>query len=771
MPGGHNRLRFVFPTAREMTVEETAATRDVLAQTLQIQSARSKNKDDKIRNIEDSSLDGFDPKALSPHIFFFIPSAPPGAETFLRHFIGRFLEVEIAAANEKKMGRKEGKPRATAIITGILGAASNFLRRWRNSLHGTDAKMWYEILKKGDPIAPPGERDETLQKLSWVIVNCMDAKQIRETDENIIIRFASNSLQASPGKNGDIISDITFKEKLRRARYQILHEREGEVQSLEERNKKLAALFKNVQPFIPTPREVSPLPSRNSLLDWNEGEKEEMQHRDFCGGEIQYVLQSGNMFIGYSKDVGFSHALIATEVMPWLLQHNIEEAGISLYTFNSRGEPVLKTAQQMVIDYGRVCTKVKGSFLGRSYYDFTTDTLTLVTNPLRQVPAHNHEDVESFLTEFCSKPSDVIRLKTWLSVFTRLDVPNNILFLYGPKNTGKTLFTTAIARAWNKNRGVKPEEYFSNFQSSLLECPLIVADEGLPQKLASSQTIRSMVTDSVQYINRKGLPILAVDGHLRMIITSNSDSDLQFADDNLNKHKIEATEVRFLRIEVSEKATTFLAEQGGREWGKQLIAGDKFIEYVQWLSENWVPNPLLSGQDDRFLAVNDPNDLMDDQSSNRYLEPLRKLIYYCVTNVSPLAKNVWTPVNNANNVMAWYVNEKTRQLHIAVNAQLPEVAQLWRTVMDGHAVSNSKPSSRQTSTALQCLSSENISIRLGKEINRARFWPIKTPALRKWIIASGLDGEVFERILQEKASQLNAVVDIPETKETNPNFN
>lgn len=719
-PGKGNRFRVIVPLARGATRKEWKAT--------QISFAKAS---------------GFlwedDAQTRHEATIFYWPSCMPSAPRILEHVTGRFVEVETNTAGIQE---KEFKTAETGgLLVGVPGHDGKFLHNWSTSEKGSDALSWYGRFKAGLPIANIGARDGAVQSAVWAVANRMTNEQLHLVDEAVIIDFMAKSIAATPGPEDDRLDADDVRSKLRRARRDVLFERTGGLDTQEELDSFLNALTANAKEAQELARVTGVKPAPASAK-WTPQDITDISEKFFRGGQIKPVLLSEKSFFVFTREKGFSHRLLSEYVGSYGVREGLANCGIEPIGIK-RGETFVRSGKEILDAYPSqtdIVARVRGSFVGHSQYDAQNSTFTEVVNPMRRLEPLYDDEVDQFLHTYCAKPRDYEHLLAWLKRFPNLNLPNNVLFVYGPKNIGKSLIGIALARFWGRENGIQPFNFFAAFQDAFVECPFILADEGLPKDMVNSNQIRTFATTGEHIVNRKHMPAVRWVGYARMLINANNVDELKFSKDVLNQESIEAIEARFLRIEVSEKIRQFIHERGGRTWTETLVAGDRFIRHVEWLSL-YHQHPDMSA-DSRFPAMTDPENRMHDTSrlDQSLSEPLCALIWSCLKrNGGGATLEAWKTQK-----ILWREIQGKPILCVASSIVEPN---LWRVVTEGQNVP--KPSPRRTGDALRLLSNADIKTNDGgyqvKDVGR--FWPIDSTLLRKWAMQSGVPETEIDLLL------------------------
>jgi len=614
------RVRVILPLARAASPAEWEATRTNFADAMEWQAVTEK-----------SDVEGYDAQANHCATFFYWPSHAPGAEFIFEKNAGRLLEVDTSTKPKAKPAKKVETP-AAAEFAGQPGVGANFLEVWGAVKKGAAAKAFAKY-RDGKPISGAGGRDAAMQRDVSAIAEAMPYDELTTIDENIIIDFVAASIAATPaGDDGSLKTEDDFREKLRRAR-QWVYGQKGGAEGISFRK----AMAKHAR----APEPIAEEPIREDRF-WPEELKAYLSQKHFDGGPLQLFLGFKRHFKVLSRE-GFGRWLDREEAINYAKQHETRYATKSFQYMKilPSGRETEATIYDLAEKHGKILEAVSGSFIGETRYNLATNSLIEVVNPIQKPKAHYHEEVDGFLRVFCKNEQDYPRLLAWLKRFPRLDQTSNILTLSGRKNTGKTMLGSALAGFWGKKTGITPESFFGSFQDPLLECPYVFADEGLPKRMTSSQTIRNMTTANSHSVNRKGLPRIDVAGHLRMVIATN-DSTMKFVDDDLSADAIDAIDARLLKIEVSDDAGYYIAERGGREWTDRLVAGGLILQHVQWLSENYAPSEGITS-DPRFPATNwnTRGSSANARMSNEYTEPLCLFLYRLLVDASYRDADAW----------------------------------------------------------------------------------------------------------------------------------
>lgn len=287
---------------------------------------------------------------------------------------------------------------------------------------------------------------------------------------------------------------------------------------------------------------------------------------------------------------------------------NICPAGIDWdVPWGDRTKP--KTTDALLREYATVA---RGGIIARmdiekSYFDATTQTFYERVCPLRKITPEYDENIDTWLRLLGGK--DVEIFLDWIATLTDLSRVTCAIYLHAGKDYGKSMLACGLARLW----GYMPTEMESangNFNSALLNCPLVFADEELPRGITSG-FIRKFIATSSRSLRRKNMPEAELMGAIRLIIAANNDTLLEFDDENFSPDDIDAVAARILYIRCDPGAAEFLKSIGNYAGTRDWVTGDKIAKHALWLRANRNVSSdgrfLVQGEIDmihRRLAVN-----------------------------------------------------------------------------------------------------------------------------------------------------------------------
>jgi len=197
-----------------------------------------------------------------------------------------------------------------------------------------------------------------------------------------------------------------------------------------------------------------------------------------------------------------------------------------------------------------------------------------------------HERVHTWLVKLGHHRSE--ELLDWLATFLQFDRPTCALYINGPNSTGKSMLTQGLARLFSEPTPVPWADAMDSFNAKITNCPLVVADEQVPDNFFQedeSQLIKRFLGQSGMTINEKFTRKKTLLGVPRLMITANDKDALAFQE-NVSEQTRRAIEKRMGYIETDDQARQYLEQLGGYKTTRSWVDGGKIAEHVLWLQEN-----------------------------------------------------------------------------------------------------------------------------------------------------------------------------------------
>lgn len=181
-------------------------------------------------------------------------------------------------------------------------------------------------------------------------------------------------------------------------------------------------------------------------------------------------------------------------------------------------------------------------------------------------------------------------LLDWLATFRQVTRPTCAIYLEGVGAAGKTMFAPALARLFKSRSFVRYEHVTSDFNDGLKDSVLVLADERMPDQTgrrgAPSAVFRELVASDQIEINGKNTRKERINAALRIVITANNSTAMNFNKEAFTSQDVAAIADRILRISPEDKmqsAADYLRDIGGRPTTQAWVRGDGFARHVLWL--------------------------------------------------------------------------------------------------------------------------------------------------------------------------------------------
>jgi hypothetical protein len=258
---------------------------------------------------------------------------------------------------------------------------------------------------------------------------------------------------------------------------------------------------------------------------------------------------------------------------------------------------------------------LRSTYLARANtWDAASSTLELSALKWATFKPCFHEDVDEWLQALAG--SRYSYLAQWLASCLALNRPAPALYIHGTANVGKSLLAHGISKIWT----VAPapfKEALDSFNEATGTCPLMYADEGFPEGM-SFNDFREMVTSPTRRVNEKYKPKYAVEGFVRIILSTNNEQALRYQrTGTLTSADIHAIANRLLVINAGTAAEKTLQRFDAPEFARRKIA-----EHVLHLAATIELEPTY----ERMCAKPAGSaELLDALQGSRYTQVLRAL--------------------------------------------------------------------------------------------------------------------------------------------------
>jgi hypothetical protein len=262
-------------------------------------------------------------------------------------------------------------------------------------------------------------------------------------------------------------------------------------------------------------------------------------------------------------------------------------AGVELYRVTKEGAE-FKSLRQLVAEYGtvveRVVTDLKAQVIT---YDEQDRAIIEAPCPLRLLEPRYDPDVDRWMYELVG-PAHYDDLKTWFAILPRLDIIRPALSLIGEHSVGKSLSALGGSRFWTKGGPCTLDQALASFNDSILQCPLVFADEHLPKDIrgnAPTDQLRAFIQATDRPLKRKHQPNSKCLGVTPLIIAAH-DLEVLRPSENISNNEVAGSVQRFLIMPVRQEAAYFLANLRPTTHERGWIDNDVITRHFWWLVYN-----------------------------------------------------------------------------------------------------------------------------------------------------------------------------------------
>lgn len=503
-------------------------------------------------------------------------------------------------------------------------------------LHSDSSRELMETVLAGQSFAPVGARDQTLQRIASIIAYLAPDRSPEELAESILGPSLQTFEADDKGKYTQADRVEWAAEKISRAQEDARRDRVVR----ERHDAKLAeVLLKQARSAPRRDQRLGPA-AQGPYTDAEIASFASQQQTTPSSFPKRWIIQKGQSFYVYiNGDYQLPLTFAELDVsLPRDLSPAVANGFISLDTKTAKGEPRKKTTKEILSDYASVArTVVSRLDAGFSYYDESTQTFYEASCPIRPlVPVFNN-NVDLWLRHLGGSKADV--LLDWVATVTNLDKQSSALYLQGPAGTGKSLISQGLARLWQQGGPTELVRVLGEWSADIARCPLIVADEQIPQSFKGQRTsaeLRSLIGNSARTLTRKYLANSDLVGAVRLILSANN-ADMLVFDETLSQADLEAISGRFLHISGNAAAKNFLTTIDTTGW----VDEDIIAKHALWLRDNRV---VVPGR--RFLVEGSARDVSKQLATRgsiagRVAEWLVR--YLCETPTSQLAAKQSSP--------------------------------------------------------------------------------------------------------------------------------
>lgn len=546
---------------------------------------------------------------------------------------------------------------------------------------------------KGLPMAQGGNRDNTL-----FLCACYLAEEFPHADPAaMVVPFARSFELMAQMAPHDHPTLEQFAEKIARKQAQILDEQAKEA---EQAKKALTGAIRRAfagardTPYTETELE--------SFAQGAGVTRQDFQHR--------WIIQVGAHFYFYLAGTykGPYPTESARSAAPDVLAP-AHTAEVDCFRMTIQGNLRQKTMSELILDYGQVAlTTIADLSAQTTYFDPPQSALIEATCPLRPLEPTPDPVIEDWLALLGGESADL--LFDWLASITRLTEPLAAIYLNGVPGAGKTLLATGLSRLWTRDGATALADIIGGgFNEALASCPLVLADEVLPESFHRSNStgeLRELIQARSHPLRRKHVKTSRLRGCLRLMLCANNAHLLETRED-LNATDIEAIAERFLYLHAEDKPRSFLKKLGPEQI-RSFVEKDRIARFALHLAET--REVVQTG---RFLVSGRDSALQRTLTTHR--GPASAICHWCVEYLLDPAK----------------IDTMGTLIVRVQNGRLLVTAHALATYWEMYATNIKPPVVRTISQALKGICDDKIQ-RKDANGRKTNYWPVKTENLKTW---------------------------------------
>lgn len=582
------------------------------------------------------------------------------------------------------------------------------LKKRASHLSNLEHRQLMAFLLSGDSLGPRGKRDNILQQVTSIVAYLAIRIDSQVTTLDVIELFKESLSVWANEPNAHLTLEQELakaSEKLSRA----FNDARADIQKEKEQEERLMIALGQValrkgRSYDSDESGNSP-ESSNGSSSSQEGSEKKADAKPDPKVLRHLIIQHRTAYYAWRKSE-YNAPLIEKELEIALRDDLAGEKGVQFNYVTAKGETKRKELRRFLYDYATVARKlVYDLTIDESWYDAKKQTFYEAVAPRRKIEPVFNEKIHNWLQLFGGH--DVEKFLDWLATFHDVRYQTCALYCSGPPGAGKTMLAQGLSRLWTEGGPTAISQVLGMWNSDLMKCPLIVADEHIPGKHTTAE-LRYLIGSGTRTITRKYLPNADLNGAVRMMLLANNERMLMFANEDLEEHDIEAVAKRFLHIQTTEIAERYLVSLNKASHKEGWIDNDGIIKHVAWLAENRKVIPgsrfLVEGQDSKMHR----QIIMQGFISGLVLEWI--------------VKYVENPIANILQRELAYVGDGRILLKVAA------LSESW----DVYVKSNRLPTTTRIGKALHAMSN-------GKHWYRDKeYWDIKPHLLYEWVDKFGL---------------------------------
>lgn len=521
-----------------------------------------------------------DPQCRDLARMYILPCSPRSDRHFLSHQEGQPLDVD-AILSMPEPPREVIGAGTRKITRGDLSQLAASLARSQQD-GAKDVAGILRAIVKGASFAEPGNRD-----MAMFMAASRIAARWPDADAASVAGLVRPSLAVMAREAPDCPGPEVFEDKVRRACARVAED-QARMQAARQ-----AALVHDIREAFGGLRSE---PYSKEELEGFAADMgctvDDLRNRWIVQLENRYYIFKDGSYMPTVCDSMLPPAA-ARDLAP------ASSAGVGTWVIDKEGRARHKRRSELMEDYGTVARHLRIDLCAsKTRFDPTGDLIVEAPCPPRKLEPRYDPDVARWLEALGGPQHE--KLLDWVAVVTLLDQPAAILYLDGPKDVGKGLLARGLSRLWIEGGPTDMAHLCKGWNDALLRCPLIFADEELPErnlKKASTPWLRSLVQERDRILSRKyAHHDTVVHGCMRLMMAANN-RHLLDAYENLTSEDIDAVVDRFLYIHTDASAAAVL-ESVGPQGRHAMVEGDAIARHALWLRDN---RPVDRSR--RFLAA------------------------------------------------------------------------------------------------------------------------------------------------------------------------
>lgn len=531
-----------------------------------------------------------DPSCKDESRIYFMPAcpAPDAPQAFCDHNEGQPLDVDGLLASASII-----LPERPGVATEVTEAHINALAaRLKRSTSNAMQGVGYRLTKmlQGREYAKPGERDS----VSFLMA-CTMVEEWPHGDPEVMAEFFRPSLLSMAERDSDCLTVEDVAEKMTRHQNNVLAEETEKKATAEEDQRRV------VQGLLGEGR-----------ADYTEAELEGWAKEfgtERAGLDSLWVLQKGTAYFVFID--GTYRGPYGKEELPAVCRDLFTPIPNVTVMTESQGKLSPMGAAEIMIKYGTVLDQFEASMvIPRTQYYAAERRLVEAVCPQRDLPPVFSPVVDGWLRLIGGEQYET--LLDWMACVTDLSQPCAALYFEGVPGAGKTLFAEGISRIWGTSGPTPLASAMSSFNSAIQRCPLLIADEQVPEDFmgrAQTRALRQIIQSHQIPLRRKFMPETTLNGSIRLVITANN-QELLTSNEHLTRDDIRAIVERIVHVRAGEEARLYLEGLSVDDL-RGLVHDDAIAKHAHWLRANRIVRPsgrfLVTGNNQalaRSLTVN-----------------------------------------------------------------------------------------------------------------------------------------------------------------------